>query len=311
VPHQTHITGDLRIRDVTEADLERVRVFLEAHLETSLFLLSNLAILGPRLGEHYNSGDFRLLEQQGQVVAVFCVTRRGTLLVQAGGRTELADDLLAACGPQPIPINGVIGEWPTSEAIWKRLQADPALQPRHTMRDVLYRLSLSNAPTSCAPARGPVPVPVPVLPGITVRALEPEDFPRWEPLNTAYLEELRLPVPNDPREREQEFVSRARARLWWGAFNDGRLLAIVGLNATYGALGQVGGVYTTPEKRGIGLSRAAMQALIEDSRDYHHFERLTLFTGEDNVAARRLYDSLGFEAVGAFGLYLGERSAVL
>jgi len=35
---------------VATADLERVRSFLEAHVETSLFLLSNLAIFGPRLG---------------------------------------------------------------------------------------------------------------------------------------------------------------------------------------------------------------------------------------------------------------------
>jgi hypothetical protein len=34
---------------------------------------------------------------------------------------------------------------------------------------------------------------------------------------------------------------------------------------------------------------------------------LVLFTGEENQAARRLYESVGFEAAGAFGLLLGER----
>src|SRR5437763_1196693 len=35
------------IRQVATDDLERVRGFLEAHLDTSLFLLSNLAVFGP------------------------------------------------------------------------------------------------------------------------------------------------------------------------------------------------------------------------------------------------------------------------
>ena len=58
------------IRHVTDSDLQRVRAFLESHVDTSLFLLSTLAALGPRLGQHLNSGNFRLIEEAGQVVAV-------------------------------------------------------------------------------------------------------------------------------------------------------------------------------------------------------------------------------------------------
>jgi predicted GNAT family acetyltransferase len=95
--------------------------------------------------------------------------------------------------------------------------------------------------------------------------------------------------------------------LWWGAFDGAQLAAIVALNATYGSLGQVGGVYTRPADRKKGLARAAMRLLMQDSRDYHRFERLILFTGEENHGARRLYETLGFEAVGAYGLLLGTR----
>jgi hypothetical protein len=79
------------------------------------------------------------------------------------------------------------------------------------------------------------------------------------------------------------------------------------LNAAYGSVGQVGGVYARPEDRKKGLARAAMELLIEDSREHHHFTRLILFTGEENPGARRLYESLGFELTGAFGLLLGSR----
>ena len=94
------------IRSVATDDLERVRGFLEAHVESSLFLLSNLAIFGPRLTDHWNSGNYRLVEEAGRVVAVFSLTRRGNLIVQAGGRADLADSILEACESEPIEVSG-------------------------------------------------------------------------------------------------------------------------------------------------------------------------------------------------------------
>ena len=288
--------GAQLIHHVTDADLERVRAFLEAHAETSLFLLSNLALLGPRLGDHPNSGNYQLLEERGRVAAVFCLTRGGNLLVQAAGRAELAWPILKACEAQPIAVRGVIGEWPTANALWRLLCADPRFQPLHSVKDVLYRLSLSAARLDRDAGRE-----------LHARALDAQDFDQWEPLNTAYLAELDLPAQAAHAQRKAAFVSGARARLWWGVFEGSRLAAIAGLNATYGSFGQVGGVYTGPKDRRKGLARAAMSRLIEDCTEHHRFARLILFTGEDNHAARRLYESLGFEARGAFGLLLGER----
>ena len=52
-------------------------------------------------------------------------------------------------------------------------------------------------------------------------------------------------------------------------------------------------LYVVPERRGHGLGRALMQAAIEEARargaDY-----MDLGTSEDDVAARALYESLGF-----------------
>src|SRR5579872_6580024 len=97
-------------RYVTDSDLERVRVFLEGRLDTSLFLLSTLAALGPRAAEHPNSGNFWVLEDAAQVLAVFCLTRRGVLLVQADGRADVAADVLEACRTEAIDVRGVVGD---------------------------------------------------------------------------------------------------------------------------------------------------------------------------------------------------------
>jgi predicted GNAT family acetyltransferase len=284
------------IRHVATDDLERVRGFLEAHLDTSMFLLSNLAIFGPRLTDHGNSGNYRLVEEAGRVVAVFCLTRRGNLLVQAAGRADLAESILAACKAETIEVSGIAGEWPTAQALWELLRADPRFEPTLSSKDVLYRLPLADAATRMT-----------LPPGVVVRALDASDYEQWERLNSAYCAEMHLVPPLAGAAHEAEFARRTRAKWWWGAFVGPQLAAVVALNAAYGVVGQVGGVYARPADRKKGLARAAMELLMEESREEHHLEKLILFTNEDNRNARRLYESLGFEAGGAFGLLLGTR----
>ena len=268
------------IRHVTDGDLEPVRTFLEGHVDTSLFLLSTLSALGPRRGSHLNSGNFQLIEENGRVAAVCCLTRRGNLLVQAGGRVDLAGQIFEACDSESIEIRGIVGEWPTAAALWSLLRADPRFEPTHALKDVLYRLRLKR-PAVFRGARAPAAK-------VNVRTLGVADFVQWERLNTAYFSELNLPLQATLDQRRTDFVVRVRSGLWWGAFADSReLVSVASLNATYGSLGQVGGVYTPPERRQQGFSQAVMQLLVEDCRVRLGFEKLVLFTGEDNAAARR------------------------
>src|SRR5262245_35282003 len=193
------------IRHVTDSDLADVRAFLESHVDTSLFLLSTLSALGPRLGSHLNSGNFRLVEEHGRIVAVCCLTRRGNLLVQAGGRTDLAQEIFEACEDDSIEIRGVVGEWPTAEALWGLLRADPRFETTHALKDVLYRLMLDE------PAEAPFTEP------INVRALDIDDFVQWEKLNRDYFAELSLPLQATLEQRRTDFIVRVRSGLWWGA----------------------------------------------------------------------------------------------
>jgi predicted GNAT family acetyltransferase len=281
------------IRALTGEDLARAYAFLEARADTSLFLLGNLASLGPALGEDPRSGNFKLLEEEGRLVAVFCLTRMGNLLVQADGRTDLTGPILAACRGEPMEVRGVASDWPTAQALWQVLIAEAGFVPMHGTRETLYVLEQ--------------PAPWPASPGIAVRPLSARDFPAWDALNGAFCAQVQLPREPDIRARRTRFVGGAQQGLWWGAIQDGEVAAIAALNAVYGTLGQVGGVYTQREHRGRGLGRALMRQLITDAVQVHHIRRLTLFTGEDNRPARHLYESLGFTERGAFGLLIGNR----
>ena len=284
------------IRGVTESDVERARGFLAAHIETSLFLLSNLAAQGPRLGDALNSGNYRWIEQEGRIVSVFSLTRRGNLLAETGGRSDLADEILCACAEDPIRIDGIVGEWAAASSLWTRLCASPGFQPTYTSKEALYRLVL---PTDSLPHS---------VDG-RARRLIASDFERWEPLNTAYLIEEGLPAQGSLEQRRVTFARQAADGHWWGLLDGLRLCAVAGLNARYESMGQVGGVYTVPDERGRGLGRAVMQTLCHDAMTRHQLEKLILFTGERNLPARKLYESLGFSTIGYFGLLFWSWSA--
>ncbi len=271
------------------------RAFLRQHVETSLFLLSNLVAHGFRLGEGMNSGNYRYIEDAGEVVSVFALTRRGNLLAETGGRDDLADAILSACEGEPTPITGVVGEWTAAESLWRRLCSNRRFQSVHASKEILYRLGLRSL------ARHET--------GSLVRRLEPSDFDRWEPLNTAYLKEEGLPVHGTLDQRRDAFVNQATEGHWWGRPEGAHLVAIAGLNATFDSLGQVGGVFTVPERRRRGLGRAVMLALLEDASLHLGLKKLILFTGEHNEAARRLYESIGFSKIGYFGLLFGSQRA--
>ena len=279
------------IREVTAAAVDAAREFLERHAETSLFLLSNLAAHGPRAGAALSSGDFRLIEEDGKIAAVYCLTVRGNLLAATGGRTDLAGIILKSCEDRPIRIGGVVGEFKIAEALWALLRAKPGFKPGRAAKEILFGLSLDRK-TPPVETRG-------------VRALIPVDFETWRPAHAAFMSGNGLPVQGTLEQQRTQFESQAQAGHWWGTFDDGRLTTTVALNAVYGKMGQVGGVYTPPEWRRKGFARAAMRALIRDSGSRLGLERLILFTGEDNLAAQGLYESLGFRGIGHVGLFFG------
>ncbi len=280
----------VRCHDVDDTNLAIVHAFLEQHADTSMFMLNNLTMHGPRIGSALNSGNFKVIEESGDLRAVFCLTRRTIILAEAGGHTEFAHCIVEACRAEPIPFGGVVGEWKLAEAMWSILRNSPGFKETYASKEILQACDLTGLTVSAARSQ--------------VRHLCVEDFDQWDLLNVAFCAEEGLPLQGTPAERRTGFGRNAEQRRWWGHFEDGRLLAMAGLNAVYKQLGQVGGVYTVQDQRRRGLSRATMSALLADSIHVHRLQRLVLFTGDHNRAARHLYDTLGFSTIGDFALLM-------
>ena len=283
----------LRITNVAESDIPRVKDFLGKHSDTSLFLLSNLVSYGHKLSDAMNSGNFKYLGEGDDIHGVFCLTRRGNLLAECGGRTEFAPAIIDASRDEPVQIRGVVGEWNLADAIWTILIDSGAIEEVvHASREPLYRLNLEGVEQ---PRRDAL-----------VRPLQSSDFDTWEPLNSAYLKEEGLPIQGSLEQRRRDFAAAAEAGRWWGLWEKGALVAMGALNAIHDGVGQIGGVYTRPEERRRGCASRVMRSLISDCMALLGICRLILFTGENNRAAQGLYESIGFCRVGEFALLFGE-----
>ncbi len=62
--------------------------------------------------------------------------------------------------------------------------------------------------------------------------------------------------------------------------------------------GMIWGVYVKPEYRGRGLARLPMGAVLERVRGFPDLRQIKLAVAATQVAAERLYRSLGFEQFG-------------
>ena len=158
----------------------------------------------------------------------------------------------------------------------------------------MYRLDLSSLP-----ARAEHSV-------IDVRMLGPEDSDQWEQLSADFLKAGGLPALGERDQRLAGFIRSSKLGHWWGAFENGRLVSMIGMIALHGQTAQIGGVFTPVDCRRRGYNRAVLTQVLEDSREVHKVSRIFLFTGENNLPARALYESTGFERFGHFGMFFGE-----
>jgi len=87
-----------------------------------------------------------------------------------------------------------------------------------------------------------------------------------------------------------------------GAFIGAQLIGMAGfarnLREKSRHKGLIWGVYVRPAFRGQGVARALLTTLVERARPQPGLEQILLTVAVDQTAARRLYQSLGFQVFG-------------
>lgn len=275
---------------VGERNIVEVRGFLARHEESAQFLINNLREHGPTLSEHKNSGNFKALRVGTEIVGAFCLARRGNLYVQSSA--PLPEMVLLACASEPIQLKGFVGDWDSVEPVYRLFKdRNPSFVPGYESKEILYSKGLLDGdPEMAHDAR--------------VRLLTPADFSSWVGLRRSFLLELGVPSDGNDEQMRSDFESAVASKCWWGLFQGDDLVAQTALNSKGDTVGQVGGVFTQPAVRKRGLARAVMFHMLKDCRDIHGHTKSILFTGQTDLPAQKLYESMGYARIGFFALNL-------
>jgi predicted GNAT family acetyltransferase len=137
------------------------------------------------------------------------------------------------------------------------------------------------------------------------RRIENKDIDILSIWNNAYAVEA-LGAEDGPelqKQSNEESERSVKEKRTWMLEEDGKLVACSSFNATIKEAVQVGGVWTPPNLRRRGYGRAIVAASLLDARN-EGADKGILFTGEENIAAQKAYEAIGFRCIGDYSIVL-------
>jgi len=265
---------------VTDAMLPRVRTYLNAHAEFTMFPLANLDQHGLD-GDHPRSPRIWV---NAAGTDVLCVSREGMVMpFLPSGKTGPAVKILQTLGP----LVGMIG-------------------PAAHVRALQSACGLDAAPTTMNEDEPQFILPLDdlIIPdgiGTLIPLIDaPEAVIRdW----MADYERHALHTPEDKiaAQVDASYGARIATGSHMALMDGDTCLAKTGFNAALPDIVQIGGVYTPPALRGRGHARRAVALHLEQARA-SGVHRATLFSASDMAA--RAYRSIGFRQIGDWTLML-------
>jgi ribosomal protein S18 acetylase RimI-like enzyme len=143
-----------------------------------------------------------------------------------------------------------------------------------------------------------------------IRLLTPNDAAAFRDIRLRALREEPTAFTSSREEFSHQTLDKIAARFrsdpaehfMLGAFQDGKLVGLCGFYREamlkQRHKGNIISMYVTPEARGQGISRALMNDVIRRAREIAGVEQLLLGVMTTQIAARKLYESLGFVVFG-------------
>ena len=282
----------IELKPLIDAQREALETFLEQHLESSLFLSSNLRSAGLRnTGQRYE-GIYVGAFQSDILVGVGAHYWNGCIVLQAPTHTQDIVEFLVSQSGQPVV--GFLGPYR------QVCEAMSALELNSTdlladVPEILYTVSLQSLAAPDARA-GQI---------LTPRAAMPRDLDTLTEWTVDYtVESSHIPKAEiDIGQTRNRLSSNIEEGLILVLEDDGQLLSMASINAQTDRVGQVGGVWTPPHLRSRGYARQLVHYLLRTLRAAGK-DRAILFTPETNTPAQKAYESIGFSAVGDYAVFL-------
>ncbi|MBW4981720.1 GNAT family N-acetyltransferase [Mameliella sp. CS4] len=278
------------IRKATPADIGPMAAFLDAHVETSMFLLGNLEAHGTEDATHPHGTAFFLRETGDGITGVFGCTNGGFLMCQLPGlgATEaqtyahlLKGYTLQGMTGDADQVQVILDALPVPEEAWRLNRVEP-----------LYRMDIGGLASDR-----------------TVRPPAEADVPRLTEWFAQYMTETGTAPPGELQEaalrRAEMAVGAPRIRI---LKRDGNPVAMAAINAKAGQAVQVGGVFVPTALRGQGLGGQVVQALLAEMAGQGATTAI-LFAASPRAA--KTYERIGFARVGGYRIAMLDKAILL
>lgn len=281
------------VRLLTPADESALETFLAGHAPFTMFLRSNMRNSGLIDGPTAYHGAYAAKFVNGHITDVAGHFWTNNIIFFAPtAPVDLAQFLVAHT---KRPINGLIGPWADCMAALDGLDLRAKTVDAVPHEEHLYRLALSH-----------LKVPNALLDqSIAYRSAKNDDLETLTAWRVNYEIETIGYTPSpalEPKARDLMQLLIAEGNLWVVVVNN-ELVSMSGFNARLPDMVQVGGVHTPKHFRGKGYARIAVAGSLIDAKAQGVSEAI-LFTEERNLSAKRVYEDLGFQHIGNYGLIM-------
>lgn len=266
--------------------------YLLSRPTTTMFLRGNLAAVGGLGGDPMipYGGVYAGVVEGDAVTGVAAHFWNDNVIVEADAhQPALARALFAATDRG---LKGLLGPAPQIGAIVEGLGLTVG-KPDYHSAEILYALDLEDLRMPAA------------LEDDTLEVRRGSEVDRAQRLEwrMAFMAEA-FGTEDTPETRataEESNMRGEKAGHSFVLYADGEPVSISGFNTAVPDCVQIGGVFTPPELRSRGYGRAVVAGSLALARETG-VVRSVLFTENDNVAAQRAYEALGYAAVGDYAL---------
>ena len=278
------------IRALFSSDLVSLENLLLRHKDSSIFLRENLQRSGIQGGVMRSQGTYVGAFDNTELTDVAAHYGDNNVILQSPNYPgEIAEALV---GLSARPVNGVLGPWEQVKQAKEVLNLDPHRLGK-VVPEYLYKLDLMSftLPPRCREA------------GINCRLANYRDLNTlvsWRRVYDRITIGFSENSIKDPRNRDMLALMIDEERLWI-AENASALVATSGFSATLQDVVKVTGVFTPENLRNKGFARCVIAASLACAKKRGVGAAL-LYTELDNYAAQNIYESLGFEKIGKYGM---------
>lgn len=279
------------VRQLDNQDITETKRYLDCHIETSMFLRSNIENAGLEYHDKPFQGDYLGAFNRRELIGVIAHYWNGTIMMQSPDLDVLSLLYNKLVSKMTRPVKAVVGDADQGQYILNRLAISKdkfALNATDSLMSLeLSQLHIPHADNTS-------------LAMVEIIERHFDIVREW----TQGYEIEALGTPDDDKLTEtsiQTAHDRIQGNNCWILETDGVPVALSGFNAQLPETVQIGPVWTPPEHRNKGYARHLVARTLERARA-RGVQKSILFT--DVPAAQKAYQTIGFRKIGKFQLAL-------